>query len=135
MRREPIGRTLGSMAEGWGNAVAWSAGVSGAGAALAAIFSGGKGKWQHILFAAFLVIAIAAFVVLLAAGLRWLSGRSKTRSQRPEDAMRPAKPDIWFQRNVAHGHGRAFGVQDGNLIVHQNGPAEPPEKKADGARD
>jgi hypothetical protein len=119
------------MADGWGNAVAWSAGTSAASAALAAIFVGGHAMWQHVLFTAFLVIAIVAFVILLGAGLRgsisWLR-RSGGRREGPATDPAEATPTIWVQENVAHDQGQAFGVQGGNLIVHQDGLAQSLEK-------
>lgn len=56
------------MSDGWDAVVAWSAGISGAGAAIAALLAPGRVAWQHALFVSFAVIAIAAFVILMGAG-------------------------------------------------------------------
>jgi hypothetical protein len=85
------------------------------------------------------VIAIAAFVVLLVTGMQgfvsWLRlsrARGRTSSSTdtpasatPEVAHVPASPEVSTQENEASGHARLFGVQDGELIVHEDGPGQP----------
>jgi hypothetical protein len=132
---EGIGLTLRGMADRRGAVVAWSAGASAAGAALAVLFADGKPVWHRALFIVFVVIAIAAFVILVGAGLQgllaWL--RARARRQKPPEAPPSATPPdetsdsprIWVQENVANDQGQAFGAQGGNVILHQAGPTEP----------
>lgn len=140
------------MADVRGAVIAWSAGVSAAGAALAAVFAGRPAAWQRALFIAFVVIAIAAFVILLGAGLQGLfaglrAGRSRQvipeksgveavpEPPPPAGAQAPVPDDashgqVWVQEIVAREHGQAFGAQGGNVIVHQEGPAgQPPVRE------
>lgn len=132
------------MADVRGAVIAWSAGVSAAGAALAAVFAGRPAVWQRALFIAFVVIAIAAFVILLGAGLQGLfAGLRAGRSRQviPEKSVVEAGPEptpptgaqvpvpdgqVWVQEIVGREHGQAFGAQGGNVIVHQEGPAGQP---------
>jgi len=127
------------MGDSRGAVIAWSAGVSAAGAAIAVLFADGKPAWHRVVFTVFLVIAIVAFVVLLVAGMQgfvsWLrlprtrgrtSGSTDTpASATPETAPGPASPDISTQENESSGHARLFGVQDGELIVHEDGLGQP----------
>jgi hypothetical protein len=138
------------MADIRGAVVAWSAGVSAAGAALAAVFAGRPAAWQRALFIAFVVIAIAAFVILLGAGLQGLfaglrAGRTRqaVREQSAAEAVPEPPPAagakgpaavpgdashgrVWVQEIVAREHGQAFGAQGGDVIVHQDGPGRQP---------
>jgi hypothetical protein len=107
---------------------------------MAVLFADGNAVWQRVLFIAFVVIAIAAFVILLGAGLRglisWLraGGRGRDSSEvRPAVTSLDKAPDgprIWVQENVVRGQGQVFGAQGGNVIVHQDGPARPPSPAA-----
>jgi len=125
-------RTLGGMADVRGAVMAWSAGVSAAGAALAAVFAGRPAVWQRALFIALVVIAIAAFVILLGAGLQGLfaglrAGRSRQviRGQSVVEAVPEPPPpagaqapvaapgdashgQVWVQEIVAREHGAGF---------------------------
>ena len=138
------------MADVRGAVVAWSAGVSAASAALAAVFAGRPAAWQRAVFIAFVAIAIASFVILLGAGLQGLfaglraaGSRKAIREQRTVQAAQqpppPAGPQapvaapgpashgqIWVQEIVAREHGQAFGAQGGDVIVHQEGSAGQP---------
>jgi hypothetical protein len=138
------------MADVRGAIFAWSAGVSAAGAALAAVFAGRPAMWQRALFIAFVVIAIAAFVILLGAGLQGLFAGLRAGGSRQvikgqsaaETAPEPPPPaeaqapvatsgdashgQVWVQEIVARERGQAFGAQGGNVIVHQEGPAGQP---------
>jgi hypothetical protein len=136
------------MSDRWGNAVAWSAGVSTAGAGLAVLFISGKALWQRIGFTIFLMIAGGAFLFLLAAGLQGLLSARRARRLKPgnpdtesETASETAQTDgdhgsprIWVQENTAHDQGSVFGVQGGSIVVHRadqvQPPAEPPPSRA-----
>jgi hypothetical protein len=134
------------MGDSRGALIAWSAGVSAAAAAIAVLFADGKPAWHRVAFAVLLVIAIAAFLVLLATGMQgftsWLRlsrARGRTSdstdtptSATPEIAPVPASPGISTQENEASGHARLFGVQDGELIVHEDSPGQPPAPPASG---
>ena len=103
------------------------------------MFADGKPAWHRVVFAVLLVIAIAAFVVLLVAGMQgfvsWLRlsrARGRTSSSTgtptsatPEVAPVPASPEASTQENEASGHARLFGVQDGELILHEDGLGQP----------
>ena len=70
-----------------------SAGVSRAGAALAALFADGKTPWQRTLFILLVLVAGLAFAILLAAGLQgvgslWRARRTTKGSEVP--ARRPS---------------------------------------------
>jgi hypothetical protein len=114
------------MADTRGSVIAWSAGVSAAGAAVAVVFADGGSRWHRVVFAVFLVIAIAAFVILLATGMQgfvsWLRlSRARGRPADPASTPAPASPEIRTQENEASGHGRIFGAQGGEMIVHEDG--------------
>jgi hypothetical protein len=127
------------MGDSRGAVIAWSAGVSAAGAAIAVFFADGKPAWHRVVFAVLLMIAIAAFVVLLVAGMQgfvsWLRlsrarGRASGSTDAPASATPggapvPASHEVSTQENEASGHARLFGVQDGELTVHEDGPGQP----------
>jgi hypothetical protein len=110
------------MADSRGTVIAWSAGVSTAGAAVAVMLAGDRAGWERALFAGFLLIAIAAFLILLGAGVQgfvsWLRSSRATGHD--------AGPGVLTQENEASGRGRLFGVQSGELIVDEGSSGQPP---------
>jgi hypothetical protein len=111
--------------------IAWSAGVSSAGVAVAAVLAGGGAVWERALFAIFLLIAVTAFLILLGAGVQgfvsWLrSSRASGRDADSTGTEAPCSPEVLTQENEATGRGRLFGVQGGRMIVHEDTPGLPP---------
>jgi WD40 repeat protein len=78
-----VSRTLYDVAENRRAALmSWCAGVSSAGAGLAALLAGGKALWQHALFIALVTLASIAFVILVGSGMPALAFRLRARSLR-----------------------------------------------------
>jgi hypothetical protein len=70
---------------GVGTIVAWSAGVSGAGAGLAIPLEGAETAWQRILFILLILISSCAFVVLTGTGLFSIVSWRRARTRLPID--------------------------------------------------
>jgi hypothetical protein len=129
-----LGRTLNIVTDGWSAVVAWSAGVSAAGAGVAALLADSKTGWQHVLFVSFVVIAVVAFVILIGTGAWLVVSRfrawrdrqeaSRTSSTAPPPEKASETPSVLVQENVAQGQGTVYGALGGNVIVHNGGVAE-----------
>jgi hypothetical protein len=116
------------MADRRASVVAWSAGVSAAGAGMAVVLATGRAGWQRVSSVGFAVIAAAAFLILLGAGVHGLVSWARSLSARASPAADPqaqASAGVAVQENEVVGSGRLFGVLGGNLIEHEEGPGRP----------
>jgi hypothetical protein len=109
---------------------------------MAVVFAADRPGWQRALFVVFVVIAVAAFMILLGAGVQGIVVR--VRSQRAKGSVVAsqlrvspavespalASESVAVQENEATGSASLFGVMDGDLIIHGEGsgqqPATPP---------
>jgi hypothetical protein len=147
---EDPGRIPSRRKDSGASVVAWSAGVSAAGAGIAALFADGTAGWRRALFVIFVATSGIAFVILMAAGLRglvfWFWRRddediATASSPRSPDSdppaqefsTRAAQDNVTAQDNEITGAGTLFGVLDGRLIINE-GDAGPPLPEPPGRR-
>jgi WD40-like Beta Propeller Repeat len=92
--------------------MAWCAGVSSTGAALAALVVSGHALWQRILFLGLLSTAVIAFVILFGVGIQSFISWLRNRKKPSDEALEPSIGDKSVQAAVSASKTQGVPIAD-----------------------